>query len=491
MKKLYIFFLCFLYSILNAQDYQNICSPGITFYKKQNLYFEALRQDSVHLAGSNDTIFYSYLTIRDSSGYCMDTTNGDALGRKVYKKHDGWFWFFNLRKDTIKLNSQATLNQSWKYCSLPGNCYLQATVTAIITDSVLGTTDQVKVISFQAKNASNSNIFSIFNQKKIKLSKHYGLSMVYDIYMTPVDTVNLILIGKTTPPLGVQPFNWSDVYNYDVGDEFHYYYYQTYNNETTVQSRTIDKILDKTVYGNIDSVRYQVEECKTIISAEPPHFTEYHDTVIEKYNFIQLSNDPTITMLPDEFDFFDYMASISRTYSDFHSRLVQIFNDCGYSPGWSGSHGCITGPFESWGPVSSYVPGLGLTNWLYEAADTYFEGYYNNLVYYKKGSETWGTPLAPNCSALVPVEETEKSIVPDILVIPNPVETVAEISLEGLRQSDLKYILVNSFGQQVLSGEIHSVHFIFNRSGMPGGLYIMTVLDDKSTVLARTKIILE
>ena len=210
MKNLLFPFIFFLGNILCAQHYQNICTPGITFFKSQDNYFKAFRRDSVQVQGGNDTIFYSYRTIRDSSATlgCRDTTNGDALGRKIWKQHDGWFWFFNMKNDTIKLNTQAALNDSWRYCSLPGNGHLQATVTAIMTDSVCGTTDMVKIITLQAKDPSNNNIASIFNRKKIKLSQHYGLSKIYDIYWTPIDTLNLILIGKTTPQMGVQPITW-------------------------------------------------------------------------------------------------------------------------------------------------------------------------------------------------------------------------------------------------------------------------------------------
>ena len=64
MKKILLLLFCFLGSILNAQNYQNICTPGITFYKNSSGNIKAYRQDSVYLPGNNDTIFISYRTIR-------------------------------------------------------------------------------------------------------------------------------------------------------------------------------------------------------------------------------------------------------------------------------------------------------------------------------------------------------------------------------------------------------------------------------------------
>jgi len=50
------------------------------------------------------------------------------------------------------------LNGTWKFCALPHQSYIQATVTSIVNESVLGMIDQVKTITFQAKNSSNVNL---------------------------------------------------------------------------------------------------------------------------------------------------------------------------------------------------------------------------------------------------------------------------------------------------------------------------------------------
>jgi hypothetical protein len=490
MKKLIIPLLFFLVNILPAQNYQNICSPGITIYKDQNQYFKAFRQDSVRIIGGNDTIFYSYRTIRDSSSYftCRDTTNGDALGRIILKKNNGWFYFFNMKNDTIKLNSQASLNEAWKYCLLPGNCYLQAMVTNVITDSILGMTDQVKVISFQAKDAANSNISSIFNQKQIKLSQHYGLTKIYDIYWTPFDTLNLVLIGKTVPLLGVQPFKWADIYNFEVGDEFHYYDHQTFNGSTTVYSKAINRILGKTVYGNSDSVYYQVEECKkTWYPHPPPNTVEVHDTVLQKYNFVQMSTDHAIGLLPNEFS---GLTAVTRTYSEYNNRQVQILNYNGYGMGWNGSEYCYMNPFEVWGPIYYYVPGLGQTKWIYEYADLTVYGYYSDLVYYKKGSETWGTPVATDCFILLSTENEVIPQEPSLEVFPNPIESEARILLGSFNPNDnLQYTLYNSSGMKVGEGKISSDPLILHRDGRASGLHILNISDNSGTIIGRTKII--
>ncbi len=111
MKKIFLLFFLLPFMHLDAQDYQNICSPGTTLYKDNYKICMAFRRDSVLALGGGDTLFISYPVIRYDSP-CYDTTTGSILGREVIKTASGWFWFFNPAKDTIKINSLASLNQS-------------------------------------------------------------------------------------------------------------------------------------------------------------------------------------------------------------------------------------------------------------------------------------------------------------------------------------------------------------------------------------------
>ena len=492
MKRFLIPFLFFWVNLVFAQDYQNICSPGVTFFQGNDGYFKAFRLDSQELPGNADTIFYSYRAIRDSTLYmftCRDTSSGDALGRKIWKRHDGWFWFFNKDHDTLKLNSLASLNESWKYCPLPGGGYLQATVSAIITDSVAGTTDQVKVISFQAKSSSGNNIPGIFNQKEIKLSQHYGLSKMYDVYLTPVDTLNLLLIGKTNILLGVQPFTWADVYNFNIGDEFHYSGHDTYSGGAGVQWKSIKKILGKTVYGRSDSVHYLVEVCKKIwYPVPPPNTSSTHDTLVESYNFNLLTADSTLIMLPDEFRREEFRAAAySRKFSEFNHRQAQVCNFNGYQ--WDWFNGCFNDPFEVYGPISYYVPGLGMTNWMYQLADITVEEHTSNLVYFRKGTEVWGTQVATDCTILLGTEEKVSSPGPSIDVFPNPARTEVRIRMSNFNPDEnFQFSLYNCSGEKVRTGKLSANPFILNREGLAPGLYLIVVTDVDGRISGSNKI---
>lgn len=492
MKMLLIplFLVCF--NILDAQDFQYICTPGTTYFEGHDHYFKGFRPDTWQALGNSDTLFTSYRAIRDSAGFastCKDTTSGDALGREVLKLHDGWFLFFNRLHDTIRINTQATLNESWKYCTLPDpvHSYLQATVTEIITDSVCGTTDLVKVITFQSKNASGNNIPGIFNQKSIRLSKHYGLSKVYDIYMTPYDTLPLVLAGKSSPVIGAQPFDWKAVYNFEPGDEFHYAGYEMYNT-STVTMKKIRRILEKTVYGNMDSVRYQVQECiKTWYPAPPPNTASSFDTISEIYNFVALATDPSILMMPDEFKSNGNGApAVSHTWSEFNHRPVQMVNPAAYVC-YFGDH-CYNAPFESFGPVFSYAPGLGLTNRYEEYADIGLTRKATNLVWFKKGAETWGTPVATDCSGLI-TGIAEGVVKRGIEVFPNPARSGITVRIENTREvSGYQYCLYNYSGALVSKGPVAANPLIIQRNQLSPGIYLLILYDSKGEIVGKSNV---
>ena len=318
MKKFLLFLFIISNHLLVAQDYQNICSQGTTFYKDPDNSFMAFRRDSTIALGNNDTLIMSYRAIRDTSeiiANCADTTNGSILGRKIIKDHAGWFYFFNRSGDSVIINTQALLNQSWKFCNLPGNGLIEASVTAVGPDTVLGLIDQVKTITFQAKDSAGNTIPHILNQRSIKLSQHYGLSSMLDVYFIPEDTTLYVLAGKTDPVVGIQDLTWQEIYNFDVGDVFHYLLY------AGGAEAIIYKVLSKTNYGS-DSVSYIMEHCSLFRGPSyPGHDTiiTTHDTVVTKYVFTPTQDNTWLSRLPGEFY---RVASYANVYS--YSQLSKI-----------------------------------------------------------------------------------------------------------------------------------------------------------------------
>ncbi|HNY01861.1 MAG TPA: T9SS type A sorting domain-containing protein [Bacteroidales bacterium] len=495
--KRYLTLLCLLCSgILSAQDYQQICRPGTTFFRATDGYFKAFRRDSVAPAGNNDTLFFSYPAIRDSSHYdfiCRDTTNGDALGRKIIKRHDGWFWFFNCKQDTIRIHALASPGTSWRFCSISDCTYLQATLTSIQVDTIQGVPDSVKVISLQTKNQDNQNIPGIFNQKVFRLSKHFGLSDFYDLYLAPSDAARLQLIGQTVPAFGPHILEWAEVYDFDAGDEFHYFGTHVYNTSTVVW-KVIKKILDKTSYGDNDSVHYLVEICKkTWYPAPPPNTETIYDTLNESYNFTTLANNPTIGLLPDQFySPFGSAMRVRCAYSNFNGRQITMIDHGGYEYYLPDS--CYNDPFEHGGPEYTYAPGLGITKYSYAFVARGYESHTEQLVYFKKGQELWGSPVAESCSTLLSVEEPER-VGHALSVFPNPAASEIRISLPPDLSSEIttpgKYSLTDFSGRKVTGGAVTGNSFVIQRNHLAGGIYLLIVTDSDGRMVGRSKVVFE
>jgi hypothetical protein len=302
MKKVLFVSLFLGVTMLNAQNFQNICSPGVTFYQKYFWTFKAFRLDGIILAPtSGDTIFRSYRTIRPPTvTNCHDTTNGSLLGLNIYKHADGTFHFFNRLGDTITIRSQALRRQPWTFCNTPYAGTIQAKVTNIIMDSVLGVPDSIKVITLQAKDAFGQNTSHVLNGKSIFLSMHFGLTKTFDFYTIPgdpnsfpADTSSYYLAGKSEPPIGLQPVTWVDVYDFDPGDEFHF---SGYNGLGGGGWQTIQKILTRTDFGNHDSVAYTIDVCRMDWG---PYPSISRDTISVKYDFVELAADLSILKLPE------------------------------------------------------------------------------------------------------------------------------------------------------------------------------------------------
>jgi len=491
--KSYIAILLFVLPLGSfTQNYQNICSQGISYYKNPGNYLGAFRRDSVYITGVGDTIFISYTVLRDpADSGCADISNGSVLGRKIFKRHDGWIFFFNKYNDTIRINTQATLNQTWKLTEW-SNHYLEATVISITQDSILGQTDQVKVISLQAKNSHAVNISSPFNQKQFRLSEHYGLSLLCDVYKTPYDTSTFSLVGKSNPQLGIQDLTWKRAFDFDTGDVFHFYYCEknNYYGQWILwkQQWSIKRIIEKTVYGNYDSVVYHTEYCiKTATLQDNGNwgYTYSFDTLVQHYDLTKPVGPVDISRLPLELVDNHWITCRYKGYIKYNNRPGKNILSNAYT--WNA--GCYYNtPFITWeGNWLSYAEGLGQVDYCFLGEMAWGE---TNLVYFKKGSETWGTPVSIDCNTLVGMEPTRVHENQNISINPNPVEQYAEVVIPDLgRAKSVFLILYNEFGKQVKKERITASPFILTRANLPPGLYLLSVITEDGTLKGSSKVL--
>ena len=480
MKRIIFTLLFMIPVLLFAQNFTNICSSGPTFFKKKNISLvKAYKTSSYTVPIAGDTIFYSFRTIRDTGATCRDTTKGSILGRKIYRNNfDGMFYFFNKYNDTIYINTKALLNTTWRFTKLTGSTYLEAKVVALGPDSVMSVMDDVMKIELTAKRSDGMTIPNAWNGKYLKLSKHYGLSETFDMVNVPYDTAKYILVGKFKPVIGIQEFGWKETYNYSLGDEFHFS-----GNETSLTggpSSTyveIRHVIEKTVYGaNTDSVVYRMDRCRSTVTQPGNSRTYIHDTLYFKYKFNVLNQDSTIWRFTDQFVRQNvYASQYDRYMKAYNNRQSKKVAEDRYRF----LNNCFTVPTGSVVVMRTYAEGLGQSE--YYRLDSDLQKL-DKLVYFKKGSEWWGSPVGTECSPLLGDSESPAVTAPGVKIIPNPMKNQAQIIIEGTDAGKVtEFTLFNIVGKKVYSTPINAGTTTLDRNNLPSGMYLY-VIKGKDTV---------
>ncbi len=498
MKRiLYILLLCFPFA-LSAQNWQNICSPGVTLYQNSGGEIQAFRLDSIQVPGNGDTIFYSYHTIRETQP-CADTSHGSVLGFKVYKTSNGWFYFFNKSWDTLKINTNASLSDSWKFCNLPDSGFVEATVSEIVTDTILGMADSVKTILFQAYDSTGNVLTHVINGRTVSLSKSHGMTVMAEVYLLPGAFSKYKLAGTTIPEAGIPNLNERLVYDFNVGDEFHYQGADTYQtgHVTWTYWKRIITILSKQISATGNAFIYQAKRCTHLdivppFTWGPPYVENYHDTIILVFPRSSSITDTSRLKLPGTFFRNDFSVAANNYLRDFNgpnNRQRQIIRKNFYRC----QDSCWL-PEQAYRGWNEYAEGIGclFDGWGVEYTTVGLRMFYEDkLVYYRKGDEEWGTRLAADCDQLLGTDELQVSgSWFQVFLYPNPLHNQMTLTIEGFKPGiRTDFILYDFLGREVYQTVIRQNEVTLNRPPIPNGLYIWKVTGDLGT--ATGKLVLE
>ncbi len=319
--------------------------------------------------------------------------------------------------------------------------------------------------------------------------------MMIEVFGIPnTDTTSYQLAGKSDPVLGVQNLLFHDVFDYDIGDEFQYYYgganfwagrwYADYgtSDPSGNMAKRIKKILNKTWYG-VDAVVYNEAVCSRYTTDYGTTWEYYHDTVTETIN----NNYSWLPYLPEEFIRDGLLAGVSDFVIDTNrnGRTLKNHNATMYQCNTPSCWGVYPTPSGA----LSLEEGLGCTE---EIRILFWGKHYSSwgtvLVYYKKGSETWGIPLAADCAALSGISELSDPI--KVSIQPNPADEQTLVTVEKQFQGEtFFYSLLTINGKKVKGGSTHEESFVLLRNGMPSGLYILVICDAQGNVKARTRVL--
>ncbi len=468
MKKVLLFILL-PFTLFGQADYQTILPNAEAFFQSEvafslydfagHKFFRGVK--IIDTTYENDYTKYKFFYEYNDDNYsqmqfpyfvCVNMEAQCWLGPEVVVYENGLNIFFNRYYDSIFVKTNAELNDSWIfYMTDLGDVY-NAVVTYISEKEFLGVTDLVKTISITGE----GNTFTI------EISKNYGFVKTINFRDFPGfegDTYQVYehtLQGLSEPPLGYQQMTKGDILDYEIGDEYHW---KEVNGGVDYHFK-IEKVIDKELLGN-DAVVYTFERTRW-----------WYDPYSSGYSFYTIID--TITdlthVLHDNLPF-EASEDVPHRYmidfDNYNQRSKTTMREMRF---WY-SDTCYTHALEFGYVKGEAIKGVGFNH--FYSDNSYSMNEY--IVYFKKGDETWGTPLNPPVS----VNEMERTL--EIKVFPNPAKDFVFIEIQDFQKlNDASISVFDISGKVVFKDRINAGNLKIDTGNWPEGLFFYRISDSNT-----------
>jgi len=471
MKKLSLILIVLLTTIsLKSQNgYQTVYSNRTAYFQGEYNLVETLKIDSCKFI--NDSILFPSRTLQLIGDECYDPFGGGWAGKKIII-NDEWNYFFNDENDTVKIKTNAVLNETWNLFLKP-DITITATVTNLDTITVLGVIDSVKTITLHVYDNTMKPQPHGLEGTTIAISKHSGLTKTLNFTYFPTVkfrpayyvTKNLDLIGITNPELGQQNIKWFDVFDFQEGDEFHYV-----NSSNSLmlggsahEKKYIIRIIKRENFE--DSIRY-TENIETLLkykqNTSSDYITTYDNQQVTNivYKNAEFDHEPGIPVFQNDSSMLVVYPSFSVNSSP---EMYFKENDC-----WHRSN-----VIDDACNYTSYAKGRGLIAsssgcWEWQSYDN------TQQVYYKKDSSTWGTPL-------LLTDINELSELSEIKVYPNPIADKIYVCMNDFSRS-YSFELLDAKGETIKKTELNTNSNIINLEKLNRGVYFYRLTMDNKQI---------
>jgi hypothetical protein len=472
---LFTFFTLSISTVL-AQDYKAVkTDASYYFYDSIANDIIAIKIDSTAISG-DDILYFNFPQIRPTeNSFCYISDGASWLGDPVIEKPGGIFLFktvdptSGIQTDTLVIKTQATLNEIWEFTDFPYfNNYIEAKVTAIVNLTFLGLTDSVKIITLTRKDASGTVVPNAINGEEIHLSKNYGLIRLpkFDSFYDYLQFYKIT--GKTNPAAGTVNPTAREVFNFEPGDEIHTKYTEeTFTSSIIITGYTDKNIVSKTLSQTDDWVAYRYSGCHLTIhegSGFPTLYEsnsfDYIDTIFYYENPLNFEPNEAIVNTGNGWMY----GSKGLLKFNRSAKLLEYDNSYNYIPGsncWSQIYSDgLCPPYYITGLGGPYYNCLSYPYWSSDILE---------IIYYKKGSETWGTPLS--CDSLQHVGISEIAVAKEVNIYPNPTKGTITVSVPTNTQIPCKIELFDISGRFLKVFTLYQQTQSFDLSNIPAGLY--------------------
>lgn len=464
MKKLLPAIFILISTGLFAQDYRAYVPGRPAYFHWVHVPYSynetrAIAEDTVWTSGSHRIVksFAEEIAGSQWSGcFLFDTT---WVGYMIEQDTVTWeTWFFNNESDTIRFDPAAGLGQTGFYCRMANGNVMRGIVSSVVQGTVMTVTDSIRMITLNLEDQFGSPLPSDFNGKVVSVTKQFGLLRTYKWSEFPNDTTSYSLYGMENPTQGGRIVTAQQIFDFNIGNRFDWF---TAYNPSATQSPTTFYYYSRVITGktvNGDTVTYNYTEDvvhkfgSTVVSqswAVPGTFTVVFSVLDSMYEFQNRPYD--MIQFPDTVNMWG--SSFIYATMEYSPNLYNGRQLKGYYYGgpfyYDTTTNCFNGSSVSWGPCDGYneIWGEGI-------GEVYYRGgsatcYYTyQLVYFEKGTETWGTPH--NWSVILDVPAQD--VVSDgNIVYPNPATDFIFVNFPQ-SISLVNYQIYNNCGQLVSSG---------------------------------------
>ena len=445
--------------------------------------FQSSGNDTIifHKMNQEFEVFMPPYDPNTSIAYCYFPIDTGFLGMKTLLKADGTDVFFNRFQDSIFIETEANLNDTWTFHTDTSGSYFEATVNAINYESFLGISDSVKIITLQAKDSLGNEISSPYDTLQIKISQNYGLIEGFNLFRFPYGVTTGFYIEKNYNPIklvglshlniGTGNLTAAEVYGFDIGDEFHWVTHSPVTSQIVwCEDNYYDimKITNKYFSNNGDSVYYQVDLQSYFLNCDvdfpPISSTTVFDTLFIGDTLIGYDISPNNPINTKTLHRTDSTVWLQSENGDFKVISNTI------EPSWnaSGCYPASVSPFTI--RTKYYHKGIGQSFNYYDLWGS--ENKY--IAYYNKNGNIYGTPLNIDSLSTVSTDEIVKNDLNiNLKVFPNPTKNLLNFQFtEPIQNAEIR--IYSSIGQLMLNQNVNDTNVQFDVSDWPrnlGGIY--------------------
>ena len=496
-SKRIIFFLVSTLFLLTGYS-QNFCclNSNTHSFFENGQQLKVIAIDTVVNAGE-DLVYYNYTTLEEIEQYNCYALNGPSwIGLHMIAKPNGDNVFYNLDDKSIIIKTLSDVGDYWICYEFFTGYYIRAAVTEAQNMGFLGITDMVKKITFQAMGSNGQPVVHPVNDMYLLLSENYGLIRTVNFKVFP-DLIDYTweeecqefeLCGMDNPAVGQTNLTKEQIFNLNVGDEYHTKRYSDPFSGFYDEQYMIYTIIHKTVSLNGDTILYQAARCgkKGEIVNNVVKWQYYNDTIqflinLPDYNF--LDTIPEWIMVEGDEDYREYSYNTQEKLEGSDRMLKRYWNGLySVSP-----HDCIemiiTDEKNPGYGEQYYVEGIGGPFYNY---DFWWPNYYH-LVYFNMGEEEWGEPY--NCDSLLVHVEQSRTMELKVRVVPNPMTTKASITFYNPENESYVLRLYNFLGHQIKEFCTTSNTIQLQRDNLQGGVYFYSLYKENIRESSGTLII--